>query len=66
VIPGAIDPEGLSRLLCVTKRLRHRAQMRLSNALTKSVSNLSRLGESNPRPTHYEMPGKPTRARYLH
>jgi hypothetical protein len=26
----------------------------------------SRLGESNPRPTHYEQPGTPLQARYPH
>jgi hypothetical protein len=27
---------------------------------------VSRLGESNPRPTHYEKHGKPLWTRYLH
>jgi hypothetical protein len=30
------------------------------------TTHLSRLGESNPRPTHYEKPAKALRARYLH
>ena len=38
----------------------------LLNALAKLVFYLSRLGESNPRPTHYEKPGTPLQARYLH
>jgi Replication initiator protein, pSAM2 len=34
--------------------------------LGTGISWWSRLGESNPRPTHYEKPAKPFRACYLH
>jgi hypothetical protein len=77
VIPPAIDPEdSLLTLLCVINRHHYRMQHiafmarhigpRLLNALAKLAFYLSRLGESNPRPTHYEKPGTPFWARYLH
>jgi|SRR6516225_3469350 len=39
---------------------------RSEKPLGAGLSWRSRLGESNPRPTHYEKPGKALRARYLH
>ena len=39
---------------------------RMRKPLGAGLSGWSRLGESNPRPTHYEKPGTPHRARYLH
>jgi hypothetical protein len=77
VIPAAIDPEGiLPTLLCVINCHHYPRQHvtfvarhigpQLLNALAKLAFYLGRLGESNPRPTHYEKPGTPLQARYLH
>jgi len=58
--------ESFPRLRCVTNATGIGPGMSHLNTLTKLVSDLSRLGESNPRPTHYEKPGAPLRARHLH
>ena len=68
--------EGLPLSLCVTICRTEEGDVprswtgyvgpRYLNTLTKLASNLSRLGESNPRPTHYEKPGTPLQAHYLH
>ena len=57
--------ESFPRLRCVTNATGIGPGMSHLNTLTKLVSDLSRLGclsrlgESNPRPTHYEKPGTP-------
>jgi len=43
-----------------------RARAGCEKPLRAGLSRRSRLGESNPRPTHYEKPGAPLRARHLH
>ncbi len=56
--PGAGHPSG------VAGTAERRGWVR--NPVGAGFSGWSRLGESNPRPTHYEKPGIPPRARYLH